>query len=250
MATIHMNLDKIISEKIDAKLTEAVDKIIEKALSNIVIDIDSPDKKNLKNEGDYCNCNKQLMEEDSDKKYAEEVKEEIKEEKNDPFEEFKQGWVEKNNAYIYIINTMKKALTENQIKSIAMPSDMSAKEYAFKTFIDNLTYDQLSDLFRNNKYLNIEIDPMLIHSISLEENGIMAKDIYYILFKEIINNIIHKTIVFNPNYDYDNTLERLIVDEFYRDFDNKCSELANNVINNYHILVFDELFGSDFYMKK
>ena len=239
MATIHMNLDKIISEKIDAKLTEAVDKIIEKALSNIVID-NEPDDKNKFTEGDFSK-KESVEEEEVKKKYPEFT---------DEYEDFKKGWVEKSNAYTYVINEMKRALTDDQMKWLATPNDMSAKEYAFKDYIDNLTWEQLHILFKNNEYFNIDIDSEDLNRKQLEAYGVTPKDIYYVLFKQIINNVIHKTIVFKQGYDYQNTLERLIVDEFNKDFDNRCIELTNNIINNYHIVIFDELFGENFYMKK
>ena len=263
MATLHINLEKLITEKLDAKINDAVSKAIEKAFSNISFDFIS-DQNYDKEENDESLKKEYLMEEDKSKKeYLEEdkgnnftvveekVSEKVNEEDNSTFVELKKGWVERMNAYVDIINQMKSQLTEEQLEQITMPKELvSKKEYSFRLFINNLTWEQLNLLFKNNKYLNIDIVSEDFEIQKIECYGFTPTDIYYKLLRQIITSESNK--IYNLNYDnpFDNSnlITSLILNELFFDYRSKITEFIDIVINKHHMEIFDEIFGEQFYM--
>jgi len=254
MATLHINLEKLITEKLDEKINDAVSKAIEKVFSNISFDFIS-DQNNYddKNSSDECYKEK-YIEEDKDNKIniIEEQKareEDVKQEEDSTLEEVKRGWVEKMNAYVDIINQMKAQLTPQQLEQISMPREIvSKKEYSFKLFIDNLTWDQVNLLFKSNNYLNVDIVSEDFEVQKIETYGFTPKDIYFKLLKQIITNEANR--VYHLSYNDPTVISSLIVTELYNDYNSKVIVFVDDIIDKHHMEIFDEIFGEQFYMKQ
>jgi len=238
MATIHINLEQIISEKINDKIEEAVNNAIEKAFSNIVIETEPQIvEKDSTSSDDSCNKGTIINEESKNKESENKVE-----------DDFKRGWVEKLNAYKLVIDQMKSQLTNEQLENISISgSNLSIKEYSFKKFLDNLTWEQLNSLFRNNKYLSIDIVSDDVNFGQLELYGVAPIDIYYKLLRQIIYEQVNKLYEIKYVEDH-NVLTDLILNEFYKDFESKKIGLTDRIVQKYHIEIFDYLFGVKFYM--
>ena len=254
MATLHINLEKLITEKLDEKINDAVSKAIEKAFSNISFDfISDQNYCEDKNSSDECYKEKYIEEDKGNKIDIIEEKareEDIKQEGDSTLEEVKKGWVEQMNAYADIINRMKSQLTEEQLEQISIPKEIiSKKEYLFKLFIDNLTWEQLNLLFKNNKYLNIDIVSEDFEIQKIETYGFTPKDIYYKLLRQIITTEVNK--VYHLAYSEETSFISLfIISEFNDDYNSKVVGFVNDIIDKHHMEIFDEIFGVEFYMDK
>ncbi len=252
MATLHINLEKLITEKLDEKINDAVSKAIEKAFSNISFDFISDQNYYAdKNSSDECYKEKYIEEDKGNKiNIIEEQKareEDIKQE-DSTLEEVKRGWVEQMNAYVDIINRMKSQLTEEQLEQISIPKEIvSKKEYLFKLFIDNLTWEQLNLLFKNNDYLNIDIVSEDFEVQKIETYGFTPKDIYFKLLKQIITNEANR--VYHLSYNDPTVISSLIVTELYNDYNSRVIGFVDDIIDKHHMEIFDEIFGEQFYMK-
>ena len=247
MATLHINLEKLITEKLDEKINDAVSKAIEKAFSNIVIETEPTYYKESEEE-----CDEQSGENSFKKQYSEEDKNNkitSIEETNSTLEEVKKGWVEQMNAYASIIEQMKAQLTQEQLEQISIPKEIvSKKEYLFKLFIDNLTWEQLNLLFKSNDYLNVDIVSEDFEVQKIETYGFTPKDIYFKLLKQIITNEANR--VYHLSYNDPTVISSLIVTELYNDYNSRVIGFVNDIIDKYHIQIFDEIFGEQFYMKQ
>ena len=254
MATLHINLEKLITEKLDEKINDAVSKAIEKAFSNISFDFLSDENYcEDKNSSDECYKEKYIEEDKGNKINVIEEKdreEDIKQEGDSTLEEVKRGWVEQMNAYTDIINRMKSQLTEEQLEQISIPKEIiSKKEYLFKLFIDNLTWEQLNLLFKNNKYLNIDIVSEDFEIQKIECYGFTPTDIYYKLLRQIITTEVNK--VYHLSYSEEPSfISSFIISEFNDDYNSKVVGFVNDIIDKHHMEIFDEIFGSEFYMDK
>lgn len=252
MATLHINLEKLITEKLDEKINDAVSKAIEKAFSNISFDfISDQNYYTDKNSSNECYKEKYVEEDKGNKiNIIEEQKareEDIKQE-DSTLEEVKRGWVEQMNAYVDIINQMKSQLTEEQLEQISIPKEIvSKKEYLFKLFIDNLTWEQLNLLFKNNDYLNIDIVSEDFEVQKIETYGFTPKDIYFKLLKQIITNEANR--VYHLSYNDPTVISSLIVTELYNDYNSRVIGFVDDIIDKHHMEIFDEIFGEQFYMK-
>lgn len=243
MATLHINLEKLITEKLDEKINDVVSNAIEKAFSNISFDFIS--------DQNYCE-DKNSSDECYKEKYIEEQKaseEDIKQEDNSTLEEVKKGWVEQMNAYVNIINRMKSQLTEEQLAQISIPKEIiSKKEYLFNLFIKNLTWEQLNLLFKNNKYLNIDIISEDFEIQKIECYGFTPTDIYYKLLRQIITTEVNK--VYRLASCEPSLISSFIFSEFNDDYNSKIVGFVNNIIDKHHMEIFNEIFGAEFYMDK
>lgn len=242
MATVHINLEQIISEKINDKIEEAVNNAIEKAFSNIVIETEPQIVENDSTSGDDS-CKGKIINEES--KNGVPIGKEFSDKVED---EFKRGWVEKLNAYKLVIDQMKSQLTNEQLENISISgSNLSIKEYSFKKFLDNLSWEQLNSLFRNNKYLSIDIVSDDVNFGQLELYGVAPIDIYYKLLRQIIYEQVNTLYEIKYVEDH-NVLNDLILNEFYKDFESKKIGLTDKIVQKYHIEIFDYLFGAKFYL--
>lgn len=251
MATLHINLEKIISQKIEEKIEE----ILGKAFSNICIDSyeDLPDEKeNQDSQADEMCAKKSAAEVF---KYDVVTPSEDKKESgtiitadNNLADDIERGWVEKTNAYLYVIEEMKKRLTPEQMEEIATPISTTIKEYAFNNFINNLTWDELNDLFKDNKYLSVCIGEE-VNKKALAEYGTTPTDIYYDLLKQIIKNETKNKTELNVTYNPEDILDSIIIREFNKDYNDKVIKLTDYLIEKYHITIFDDIFGEHWYME-
>ncbi len=247
MATLHINLEKLITEKLDEKINDAVSKAIEKAFSNISFDFISDQNYYAdKNSSDECYKEKYIEEDKGNKINI--IEEQKAREEDSTLEEVKKGWVEQMNAYVDIINRMKSQLTEEQLEQISIPKEIvSKKEYLFKLFIDNLTWEQLNLLFKNNDYLNIDIVSEDFEVQKIETYGFTPKDIYFKLLKQIITNEANR--VYHLSYNDPTVISSLIVTELYNDYNSRVIGFVDDIIDKHHMEIFDEIFGEQFYMK-
>jgi len=225
-------IDKIVKEKVESHIYDLIDHYIDDSIASIF--------------------NQDVNEKDIQELSKEEANklDTLSNEKISELQEVERGWVEKSNAYKYIIDNMKRALTDEQIEKIALPPDYNAAEYEFNKFINNLTWDDLNLLFKNNKYLDVNIDSNYLDKEKLETYGTTPTDIYYDLLKQILNKSIHETLKYNVEFDVSNKLNSLIYNEFFADFESKALNLINEIIQNHHMEIFNELFGKKYYLKK
>ena len=247
MATLHINLEKLITEKLDEKINDAVSKAIEKAFSNISFDFIPNENYNYdEKESDESSKENSFKEEfvkdDNNSKIIPVVEE------DSALEEVRRGWVEKMNAYTDIINQMKAQLTQEQLKQISIPKEIvSKKEYLFRLFIDNLSWEQVNLLFKSNNYLNIDIVSEDFEVQKIETYGFTPKDIYFKLLKQIITNEANR--VYHLSYNDPTVISSLIVTELYNDYNSRVIGFVDDIIDKHHMEIFDEIFGEKFYMK-
>jgi hypothetical protein len=247
MATLHINLEKLITEKLDEKINDAVSKAIEKAFSNISFDFIPNENYNyVEKESDESSKENSFKEEfvkdDNNSKIIPVVEE------DSALEEVRRGWVEKMNAYTDIINQMKAQLTKEQLEQISIPKEIvSKKEYLFKLFIGNLSWEQVNLLFKSNNYLNIDIVSEDFEVQKIETYGFTPKDIYFKLLKQIITNEANR--VYHLSYNDPTVISSLIVTELYNDYNSRVIGFVDDIIDKHHMEIFDEIFGEKFYMK-
>lgn len=245
MATLHINLEKIISKKIeetlDEKISKAINDILENVISSIQFDIAQDSIPEGPVEG--------ITQEEAEKELQKETEKKILEVlDNTKKKDEERGWVEKNNAYNYVTDWMKKTMSEEQLEKLAMPSDMTMKEYNFNKYIKTLSWDELAKLFKNNEYLAISIDEGEILAKELQAYGTTPTDIYYTLLKQILNKVIHDVIIINNPRKIENWLDNVIVDKFFKNFDSDVLVFIDELINEKHMEIFDYIFGEGYYM--
>ena len=247
MATLHINLEKLISKKIEETLDEKINKVINDILEDVIsnIQFDTIQDKLPKEPVEGIIVEKEVQE--LQKKKEEKILEAV--DIRDPQENKEQGWVEKNNAYNYVTDWMKKTMSKEQLEKLAMPSDMTMKEYNFNKYIKTLSWDELAKLFKNNEYLDISIDESEILAKELQAYGTTPTDIYYTLLKQILNKVIHDVIIINNPRKIENWLDNIIVDKFFKNFDSDVLVFIDELIEEKHIEIFDYIFGEGYYMK-
>jgi len=238
MATLNINLDKLITEKLEAKIEEIVGNAVNSALQNINFTW-GPEKEICKE------CDQAFIGNDTEDWPEKKL---IEDEKADPRDEIVQGWVEKTNNYMAIINRMKQAMTEEQLEFVSTPPRVvSAKEYAFNKFMTNLSWDQLREMFNSNEYIQVDINFDEFQKSQFEVYGTTPYDIYILLLTDIIKEKVAKLCRLKIDYEKISDLDTFIIDEFYKDYDDRALKLTQQIIENHQIDLFDEIFGDKWY---
>ena len=168
----------------------------------------------------------------------------------DTLNEVKKGWVETTNGYMDIIESMKRALTKEQLELIATPREfVSAKEFEFHRFIDNMTWDDLSKIFKNNKYMPINIDFDDDQKNKFMICGTTPQMIYITLLTNIVKAEVVKMTKSEKNYDPEKyALHAIILGAYHELYNNDIvNTLTNIILAKCHMEVFDDVFGEQWY---
>lgn len=246
-------MDKSISELIDKMIEEKIKKLIDEKLDNVF------------------NSNEPVEADDTPKKRkAQYTIDDLKGEVvNNPEEssfilntavdpefnalnEVKKGWVETTNGYMNVIESMKRALTKEQLELIATPREfVSAKEFEFHRFINNMTWEDLSNIFKNNKYMPINIDFDDDQKNKFMMCGTTPQMIYINLLTDIVKAEVVKMTKSEKSYDPENyALHAIILGVYHELYNNDIiNTLTNTILAKCHMEVFDDVFGEKWYVQ-
>lgn len=259
MATVHFNLENLISKKIDEKLEEVVNKAIDRAFSNIIIETEHVENIPTENEN---SCKIEVGDEDDSKKvYTEDETAKLIEENSKldftVYDPLKKEYIkvdESNKDYmpdgVYlgyevatylsnIANSMKQFINSyNQNKKDEKP-ELSEYDIAFYDYINNLSWDQLRGLINNNELICLDDIP------PIQEIG-NPIDTYYVILKNTLMKYFYDNIEFTNFLELDSAKDfykKKILQLLFSKFNDYIDYVMNYLIINKHRELFDILFG-------
>ena len=265
MATVHFNLENLISKKIDEKLEEVVNKAIDRAFSNIIIETEHVE--NISTEAYENSCKVEEEDDCSKKVYTEAETDKLIEENNkldftiyDPLKKEYIKVNESNKDYmpdgIYlgyevatylsnIANSMKQFINSYNQNKKDEKIQLSEEDIKFYDYINNLTWDQLHELINNNNLICLDDIP------PIQEIG-NPIDTYYVVLKNTLMYYFYDNVKFTNFLELDSSedyCKKKILQLLFSKVNDYIDYIMNYLIINKHRELFDILFGSDFYLK-
>lgn len=251
MATLHINLDELISKKIEEKL----DAILDKQLSNIKIDSyltekNSPSyESNEDSDGDYCYKDKKptlsdYIEDEDTKSFDEQYIAEDKKE-NNTFQEIEPTDNPFMNYLESVTASMKRLLSEQYSHYYGtIEVHTTDEEKKFNNYLKNFSLVDLKSLLNNEK-VGKSISDVERQDIEEMFNASQkALDIYYDLVKMILKEKLRNILNINYTENDDTYFEQMLASELWSNIDSTLDV----IIMKYNKEIFDYLFGPQYYL--